>query len=163
MGLEWKGFDFGAIFQGVGKRTIYREGAWARPFQAIFVSQADFWAGNTWSPTNTGAFYPNLASGQNGINYNNYNYQSSTWSVQNGAYVRLKNITVGYTLPVAMTQKVHIEKLRVYVSGNDIWEITKIRDGWDPETSRTVGNAGGVGLERYPFYRLVTFGLNVTF
>jgi len=162
MGLEWKGFDFGAIFQGVGKRTIYREGAWARPFGAIFVSQADFWAGKTWSPTNTDAFYPNLASGQNGINYNNYNYQPSTWSVQNGAYLRLKNITLGYTLPNGLTQKIKIEKLRVYVSGNDIWEITKIRDGWDPETSRTVGNSGGVGLERYPFYRLVTFGVNVT-
>ena len=163
MGLEWKGFDFGAIFQGVGKRTIYREGAWAKPFGAIFVAQPDFWAGKTWSPTNTDAFYPNLASGQNGINYNNYNYQPSTWSVQNGAYLRLKNITLGYTLPATLTQRVHVEKLRVYVSGNDIWEITKIRDGWDPETSRTVGNSGGVGLERYPFYRLVTFGVNVTF
>jgi len=163
LGAEWKGFDFAATFQGVGKRTIFREGNWRVPFGSIFQGQADFWYGNTWTPSNTGAYYPVLSGGQNATTYNNYNYQISSWSVENGAYIRLKNLVLGYTIPQAVIQRAKIQKLRIYLSGNDLWESTHIRDGWDPEATRNVGRANSESVfARYPFYRYFTFGVNVT-
>jgi len=159
IGLQWKGFDFYSIFQGVGKRTIFRANGsannWRTPYTALGQAQAEAWVGKTWSPTNTDAYFPNLHT--NGINA--YNYQASTWSVENGAYVRLKNIVLGYTLPKALMEKNKtISSVRVYISGSDLWEHSGINDGWDPETTRTTQ-----GNERYPFYRYLTLGANITF
>lgn len=164
MGVELKGFDLSATFQGVGKRTIFRDGNWRIPFGSIYQGQTNNWWGNTWTPENTGAYYPILSVGQNAVTYNNYNYQASTWSVQNGAYVRLKNLVVGYTLPLEGLKRAGIEKLRVYFSGDDLWELSHIKDGWDPEATRSVGRANGEStFTRYPFYRFLTAGVNVTF
>ncbi|HEY4148585.1 MAG TPA: TonB-dependent receptor [Chitinophagaceae bacterium] len=158
LGLQWKGIDFSTIFQGVGKRTIFRTSNWRVPYGTVFQGQSSAWYGNTWTPTNTGAYFPNLHSNNNST-INTYNYQISSWSVENGAYVRLKNLVIGYTLPQQLMHNIKaIQKLRIYFSGSDLWEITHIHDGWDPEATRTVANN-----ERYPFYRYVTFGVNVTF
>jgi hypothetical protein len=158
LGLQWKGIDFLTIFQGIGKRTVFRSSNWRVPYGTVFQGQSDAWYGNTWTPTNTGAYFPNLHSNGNAT-INNYNYQASTWSVENGAYLRLKNLVIGYTIPEQFIQKIRaIQKLRVYFSGSDLWEITHIHDGWDPEATRTVATN-----ERYPFYRYLTFGVNVTF
>jgi TonB-linked SusC/RagA family outer membrane protein len=164
LGATWKGFDFGAIIQGVGKRTIFREGNWRVPFGSIFQGQTDFWVNDTWTPTNTGATYPILSSGQNGTTYNTYNYQISDWSVQNGAYARLKNVVLGYTIPQSITKRFGADRVRIYYSGNDLWEITRIKDGWDPEATRSVGRANSEStFTRYPFFRLHTAGVNFTF
>jgi hypothetical protein len=73
--------------------------------------------------------------------------------------VRLKNLVIGYTLPQELLARIKaISRLRVYVSGSDLWEISGIHDGWDPEITRTTA-----GNERYPFYRYVTIGANITF
>ena len=159
LGLQWKGFDIYGILQGVGKRTIFRANGsvnnWRTPYTALGQAQVTSWIGDTWSPENTGAYFPNLHS--NTINA--YNYQASTWSVENGAYIRLKNLVIGYTIPKEMLQKLKtVSGLRLYVSGSDLWEISGIKDGWDPEITRTTA-----GNERYPFYRYLTFGANITF
>jgi hypothetical protein len=161
MGAEWKGFDFSAVFQGVGKRTIYRRADWSTPFGTIWQGHANWWVGKTWTPENPNAELPILTTATNkGFGgYGAYNYQISDWSIQSGAYVRLKNIVMGYTLPQAISKKAKIERLRVYVSGNDVWEITKVQDKWDPEQTSSISG----GSQRYPFYRMITFGLNVTF
>ncbi|TDW96951.1 SusC/RagA family TonB-linked outer membrane protein [Dinghuibacter silviterrae] len=158
LGAEWKGFDFSVVFQGVGQRTIYRRGyGWGIPFYWIWIGQSSEYYNNTWTPTNTNAKYPTLATLFAG-NIATYNYQPSTWSVENGAYLRLKNLVIGYTLPQAWTQKAKIQKLRIYFSGNDLWEISHINDGWDPEATMTIS-----GNERFPFYRFLTGGINLTF
>jgi len=158
LGLQWKGIDFLAILQGVGKRTIFRTSNWRVPYGTVFQGQSDAWWGNTWTPDNPGAYFPNLHSNGNSA-INNYNYQISSWSVENGAYMRLKNLVIGYTLPQQLVQKTKvIQKLRFYFAGSDLWEITHIHDGWDPEATRTVATN-----ERFPFYRYLTFGANVTF
>ncbi len=159
LSLQWKGFDFTSIFQGVGKRTIFRANGsannWRVPYTALGQAQTTQWIGDTWTPENTNAYYPNLHA--NGIN--GYNYQISTWSIENGAYVRLKNLVIGYTLPKALLQRTKaISGLRIYISGSDLWEISGIHDSWDPEVTRTTQ-----GNERYPFYRYVTLGANITF
>jgi len=161
LGFDWQNFDFSAIFQGVGKRLIYRRSDWSAPFLQIWQGHANWWVGKTWTPQNTNAPLPILTTAtNNGFGgYTAYDYQISDWSLQDGAYLRLKNIVLGYTLPQSLTRRAKIEKLRVYFSGNDIWEWSKIKDNWDPEQTANVSG----GSQRYPFYRLLTFGVNVTF
>lgn len=158
LGVQWKGFDFLTIFQGVGKRTIFRTSNWRVPYGTVFQGQSNAWWGNTWTSDHPNAFFPNLHSNGNSI-INTYNYQISSWSVENGAYLRLKNLVVGYTVPQRLMSRLKsVQKIRFYFSGSDLWEITHIHDGWDPEATRTVSTN-----ERYPFYRYITFGANVTF
>lgn len=156
-GAEWNGFDFSLVFQGVGRRTIFRDGTWRIPMNAVWLNSTTQSVGNTWTPENRDARYPMYT-----INYadvKNYNYQCSSWSVEDGSYLRLKNVTIGYTLPASWLEKTKIiNKLRVYVVGQDLWEHSKIHDGWDPEQSRTVSE-----LQRYPFNRTFTFGISATF
>jgi len=161
LGFDWKNIDFSAIFQGVGKRLIYRRSDWSVPFGTIWQGHANWWVGKTWTPQNPNAELPILTTATNNGygNYNGYDYQISDWSLQNGAYLRLKNIVLGYTLPQTLTRRAKIEKLRVYFSGNDLWEWTKVKDNWDPEQTASVSG----GAQRYPFYRLLTVGVNVTF
>ncbi len=155
------------IFQGIGKRTIIRDGNWRIPAAVIFQAQNAAFVDQWWTPTRADAALPRVSTTGT---INNYNYYPSDWVAENGAYLRLKNLVIGYTLPNNLTKKAKLERVRVYFSGNDLWEITKIRDGWDPEASRTVSNNGDsennnivTFSQRFPFYRYSTFGLNVTF
>ena len=156
-GFTYKGFDFSTIFQGVGKRTIFRNDPANIPFNNWYWSQNNFTVGKTWTPTNTGAYYPELS---NTSTINNYNYQASSLTVQNGEYLRCKNIVLGYTLPSKFIQRSKvINRMRVYLSGNDLFTFDKIRDGFDPEAPSNLKNS----YTQYPFYRLVTAGVNLTF
>ena len=158
-GFEWKGFDFSAIFQGVTKRTIFREGnPYKIPFSTVYRNTSDYTLGKTWSPETPNNRYPAYTDNKR---IYTYNYIASSWSVENGAYLRLKNIVLGYTLPASVYKKLNnaISNVRIYVSGADLWEMTNINDGWDPEATRTVKG----GKERYPFNRTFTVGLNATF
>lgn len=161
-GLEWKNFDLSVIFQGVAQRTIFRTGdnngndIWRIPMKAPYLNTSNQSVGDTWSQENPNAHYPTYS---NNNNINDYNYQCSSWSVENGTYIRLKNVTLGYTFPQDLLAKTKvISSARLYVTGADLWEFSKINDGWDPEASKDVKEAG-----RFPFVRTVTFGLNVTF
>lgn len=166
-GVEWKGFDLNVIFQGAGQRTIIRDGNWRIPTAVVFQGQNKAFENAWWTPDRTGAYLPRISSTGT---INNYNYFPSDWVKENGAYLRLKNLVIGYTLPASITQKARIQKMRVYFSGSDLWEHSKIRDGWDPEASRSVSNTGDTNNNnvstfsaRYPFYRYLTAGVNVTF
>ena len=161
-GLEWSGFDVSVIFQGVGRRTVWRDGDnssnvnWRVPMRSVYMNTTNQSVGNVWSPENPNAHYPTYT---NTSQINNYNYRCSSWSVEDGSYLRLKNITLGYTLPSALLAKTKVlSYARLYISGADLWETSKINDGWDPEASRKVSTYG-----RYPFTRNVTVGLNLTF
>ena len=165
-GAEWKGFDFSMMFQGVGRRTIFRDkndglNTWRVPMQAIYLNTTTQSIGNTWSPEHPDAYYPTYTN----ITWiNKYNYQISSWSVEDGAYLRLKNLTIGYTLPQSVIKKLKpLSRLRVYFTGNDLWETSKIRDGWDPEQSNSAYDDHANPLARYPFSRTFTFGVDATF
>lgn len=154
-GFEWKGFDVSVIFQGVADKKTFRDDAtWRIPMNAVYMNTTNQSIGKIWSEDNRDAYYPTLT---NQTWLNGYNYQISSWSIEDGAYVRLKNLTIGYTFPSKWLGKA-ISKLRVYFTGADLWEHTNIRDGWDPEQSRTVSDLG-----RYPFNRTLTGGINLTF
>ena len=156
-GASWKGIDFNIVFQGSANRFVYRGiDAWTIPFRSLYMNTTTSSLGNTWSETNPNAYYNPYTTDANIVNYN---YQANSLTAQDGRYIRLKNITVGYNFPAAVLKKVgFVNAARVYFTGEDLWESTKISDGWDPEAKRS---ASGVG--RYPFTRNFTFGLNLTF
>lgn len=167
VGAEWKGFDISAMFQGVMRRTIFRDSngglnTWRVPMQAIYLNTTTQSIGDTWSTSNPNAYYPTYSN----IKWiNAYNYQISTWSVENGAYMRLKNLTIGYTFPSSILAHLKpINKLRIYLSGNDLWETSKIRDGWDPEQKREAySDSESTVIYKYPFCRSYTIGVDLSF
>lgn len=156
-GIAYSGFDLNVIFQGAANRSIYRAiDNWTVPFRANYTNTTTASIGRTWSADNRDAYYSPYT---NDANINNYNYQASSLTAQDGSYIRLKNITLGYTVPaVLLKRQKYFQSLRVYVTGTDLWEYTKIKDGWDPEAARDAS-----GTKRYPFTRNLTFGVNATF
>jgi TonB-linked SusC/RagA family outer membrane protein len=152
LGGSYKGFDLGAFFQGIGKQQILRGGYLAYPFFSISTNQPTNFLGSTWTADNPDAEFPRLTT--NGARAG-WNYGSNDFMLKNSAYMRLKSLIIGYTLPKSITNRVKLDRVRVYFSGNDLWEVTKIKDGYDPEMGETSQNSG------YPFYRTLSFGVNV--
>jgi TonB-linked SusC/RagA family outer membrane protein len=165
MGASFKGFDFSAFFQGQFKQLIMRSGWMSYPFLAIWSNQNPTFIGKTWTEENPNSIYPRLTV--NNVR-SKWNYANNDFMLQNNRYVRLKTLIVGYTLPKKLTDKAKLERVRVYFSGNDLWEKAKVRDGYDPEmgeasvdfsTSDGKTTPGG----GYPFSRTWSFGLNIGF
>lgn len=151
--VGYKGFDLSLAFQGVGSQLVRMNSQMAQPLRENFGNIPEFLDGNIWSSLNSAeenakAKYPRLTYANAGSNY----VMSDFW-LFNGRYVRLKNITFGYTLPKNLTQKVHINNVRVYVSANDLFCLSKYPEGWDPE----------MGYDKYPITRSVLLGVSVNF
>ena len=153
LGGDWKGLDFSLFFQGVGKRDVYYSGAGARALSGnytIYKYQLDYW-----TEDNPNAKFPILLEDPNGTNPNNM--ISSFW-VKSGAYCRLKNIVIGYTLPQRWTQKATLSKVRIYASAQNLFTVkNNFYEGFDPE------NSIGSGASCYPLNKTFIFGLNVEF
>lgn len=154
LGAEYKNFDLEVFFQGVGKRdaNIRDNQFWSlnmNQWQTPTKAQLDYW-----TPENTDAYYP-------APNWNKWvNRETSTRYLQDASYLRMKNITLGYTLPKAILNKVGISKLRFYASADNLWYISA-KKGVDPAMSMTGGLE--VGQYVYPTMRTVSLGLNLEF
>ena len=148
---KYRNFDIGIFLQGVGKRSVFRTGEYAMPWSDWWRQPPEFYYGKTWNEDRPDATYPRLSHG----NIRTWNYQPSTLQEINGAYVRLKNLIIGYSLPASLLQRVAITHARVYFSGQDLAELHHVKGGWDPESSTDGFN--------YPFQRLYSFGLDITF
>lgn len=160
LNVEYKGFDLGAFFQGVGRRTMFLEGEAKMPFPQPWYQSAEYWYGKTWTTERTDAQYPAITA--NDKRWYNYDYSSNT--KHNVAYIRMKNLQVGYTIPKKYTQKIKLDRIRVYFSAEDLFEIHNAPKGWDPED---IG-IRGEGIEQpsiisYPFTRNFSFGANIVF
>ncbi len=158
LGAAWNGFDINLVFQGAGNRFVYRgnETNWTVPYRSLYQNCLKSSIGNTWSVDNPNAYY---APYTNDKNIDTYNYLPSSLTAQDARYLRLKNVTIGYTFPKKWMEATHVlQNVRLYFTGTDLWETTKIKDGWDPESK--ISNKG---ISLYPFTRNYTFGLNVTF
>jgi TonB-linked SusC/RagA family outer membrane protein len=163
MGASWKGFDLTAFFQGQLKQLIMRSGWMSYPFLAIWTNQNPSFIGKTWTTDHPDALYPRLTVNSTRAKWN---YANNDFMLQNNRYMRLKTLIVGYTLPKAILDRLKLQRVRIYFSGNDLWELKKIRDGYDPEMgeatvdfSTTDGKTTPGG--GYPFSRTWSFGLNV--
>ena len=152
----WKGFDLKLFFQGTLKRDYWAGGSvfWGAIGQGKWQSLGFKQHEDYWTPENTNAYYPRAdwSGGRNTYTQTRY--------LQNAAYCRLKNITLGYTLPQEITRKFYVENLRLFVSGENLLTITGFTDLSDPEL---VG-VGQWGFGKtYPLSKTVSLGLSVTF
>ena len=159
---NWKGFDFLIFMQGVGKRDFwdaspYSVGANTGMWQAAaFKDHLDYWrpATDTNLGPNTNAYYPRPLFGQG-----SKNFQTSDRYLQNAAYMRIKNIQFGYTLPAAIASKIGANRVRFYFSAENLATFTKMNKIFDPEAT---GGDWGPG-KLYPLQRTFSFGLNLNF
>lgn len=146
-GFEYKGFDFQMFWQGVGKRDYMAEGVhfwgftseWDVPVKASL---------DYWTPTNTDAYFarPNWNNGGNRERSDRY--------IQNAAYARLKNMIIGYQVPPSVIGKLNIQKVRIYLSGENLLTFTNLINSFDPETLNNM---------TYPISRKYSIGMNLTF
>lgn len=166
---SWKGFDVRVFFEGIAKRDLWIDSPvfWGFPSNSNVWQSAvnDYHVDNSWSENNTNAYYP-LPS------YSGRSKQTQTKYLQNGAYIRLKDLTISYTIPKAWISTVGIEQLKVFASGQNLWVGTKLFKYLDPDIVSTrqsnskdnklVGNLTSDG-KAYPFSRTFSFGINLTF
>ena len=165
---SWKGFDIRMFFQGVAKRDYWlgdnmfwgaSGGLWQ---STCFTDHLDFFRseGDEWG-ANPNAYFPRpiLDGGKN--------QKKQTRYLQNAAYLRMKNLQIGYTLPAHLTSKAGLSKLRIFLSVENLFTISGLPDSFDPETLGSgYGNWNGSVTESaksYPLSRTVSTGLSVTF
>ena len=162
--VSWKGIDVGLMLQGVMKRTNAIRGEMIEPFHSdysmtMFDHQLDYW-----TPTNRNARYPRLGTSGSVSQSNNWMGGSDIYMLE-GAYMRVKNIQVGYTLPKKWTRKFGCEALRIYFDAQN--PLTWTKNGFvDPETSEFGSNMsrGGANSARnYPTLRYFGGGIDLTF
>lgn len=169
----WNNIFFGAFFQGVGKQdwwpgaeADYFWGQYNRPYNNVLKSQL----GKIWSEENPNTYFPRYRgySAQSGGAELN---QVQTKYLQNVAYIRLKNVQVGYNLPYKLISKISMNSARVYVSGENLWThspLYKINGhNLDPESingsDRVLTNGTNGNGNNYPILKSITFGLSATF
>lgn len=153
----WKGFDIKVFFQGTLKRDYAAGGAvfWGAIGQGKWQATGFKFHEDYWREDNKGAYYPRADWG------GGRNIKTQTRYLQNAAYGRLKNLTIGYTLPKSITSKAYIENLRFFVSGENLFTITNFTEAGDPELIGA-GYGGEIG-KTYPLSKTFSFGLSVTF
>lgn len=163
--LEWKGFDFSMFWQGVGQRTQFLRGEMVEPFHAgysnvIYKHQLDFW-----TPTNTDARWPRLAEQGSNADANNWG-RPGDFFMLNAAYLRLKNLVIGYTLPKKWTSAIGLGKVRIYVNGQDLFTFSN-NDFIDPEASDRDANGntsgGSASGRQYLPTKYYGFGFDIEF
>ena len=168
LGADWHGVDVSVFFQGVGKREMWGNGPLAIPgWDTGDGAMANAFAADYWTPENTDAFYP-AAYGM-GKSNDGYNVMVNDRYILNMAYLRLKNLTVGYTLPEKWTKKAQIQNLRIYFTGENLLTFDKLRGlPIDPECVTGVSMWGSnyaqgrTGLNT-PVFKTVSVGIQATF
>ena len=174
MGASWKGIDAEILFQGVGKRDMYSYSSLFLPTAEgaqmnIFRKELDYWTEDNQNAKFPRPYFGNgVGSTLNGLPYGGRNnYYPQTKFLQNLAYLRLKNVTVGYTLPAKISQKAFIQKVRVYCSIENAITWDHIHGVMDPELTGGWNTASGIDSHyagrAMPFNRQWSFGVQVTF
>ena len=150
-GADYKGFDFEMFWQGIGKRDYF--GGWGG---AQFWGFTDEWCTpqttslDYWTEDNRDAYFPKLHH----YSVNGSNHNTSSRYMLNAAYLRLKNVTLGYTVPSSLLKKVGIARLRVFVQGENLLTLTPMKVKFaDPET---------LGNMTYPINKKISVGMNLT-
>ncbi|MBQ9819156.1 MAG: TonB-dependent receptor [Bacteroidales bacterium] len=151
--MAWRGIDAAVVFQGIGSKLAYMSTNMVQPLRDNYGNIPAILDDHYWSPFNTeeenaAAIYPRLT--KTGIS-NNYAF-SDFWMFD-GGYFRLKNVTLGYTLPASLTQNVGIKRLRFYASASDLFCLSRYPKGWDPE----------MGATSYPITMSLLLGASIKF
>lgn len=154
--FAWKGFDLKVFFQGTLKRDYAAGGSmfWGASGISKWQALGFTYHEDHWTEDNTDAYYPKANWSGSRNNYTQTRY------LQNAAYCRLKNLTLGYTLPKHITEKAKIENLRFFVSGENLLTFTKFTEAGDPELIGAGYDSIG---KTYPLSKTVSCGLSITF
>ncbi len=189
LNLGWRGLDLRAFFQGVGKRDYYPEhylfwGLYQQPYANTYPQQLDFYRAQGDSDAaranhsrsylemgladaNTeGASFPTLQAWLADYRVSNGLAIPQTRYLLDGSYIRLKNLTVGYSLPTTLTERAGISRLRFFLSGENVWEASAVKQVVDPEAidaDPVAAGAGAFGGYAYPFQRRYSVGVNLDF
>jgi len=159
--MGYRDFDFSVFFQGLARESFWINPALTAPFingdPAVSAGEIGeqqllkVWADSYWSEDNRNSYalWPRLTN-----TYNDNNYQTNTWFMQNGAFLRLKSLEFGYSLPGSVISKMKITRCRFYINGTNLLTFSSFKL-WDPEM-------GGNGLG-YPIQKVINFGINVDF
>lgn len=157
---SWKGVDLHMFFQGIGKRDwyppaayIYFWGVYAQPWTNVTKQNLDHW-----SPDNPNGYFPRTKAYTAEDDMQELGIPNDRY-MQNAAYLRMKNITVGYTLPSRWLRNSGLSSVRFYFSGENLFERSKIKVALDPESISHDWPPGAI----YPFQRTYSFGVNVKF
>ena len=170
---DYKGFDLSAFFQGVGKQDWYPDND-SRLFWAMYNRPYDSYirkdlVNDIWTPENTDAYYPRLfgyiaLSDSDALGAVNNRY------LQNIAYLRMKNLTLGYTLPAKVIDRLPLSKLRIYFSGENLLTFTKLTDYIDPEAAGNSVNLNSPSTstnrstaQSVPFSKIYSLGVSLQF
>jgi TonB-linked SusC/RagA family outer membrane protein len=167
LSATYKSFDISAFFYGVQGNNIWNQVKWWTDFYSDFGGAKSHTAlYDSWTPTHMNAKAPIQETGQSFST----NSVPNSYFVENGSYLRLKNLQIGYTIPSNALQKIGVSRLRVYVSGANLFTVTKY-SGVDPEIGTSSANSGvsgaqtayGVDEGSYPNQRTFLFGVNLHF
>ena len=167
-GGSWKRIDLSVFFQGIGRQHWYPGteasnfwGPYARPY-ATFIPR-DFLS-QVWSEENPDAYFPR-PRGYVALNSTNRSLGvANSKYLQDLMYIRLKNLTIGYSLPETTISKIGLTKLRIYLSGENIWTYTKLKSKYvDPEQAATLNtyNVSTSTAKTYPWAKTFMFGLDI--
>lgn len=168
LGADYKGFDCSVFLQGVAKRDLWLSGSMFWGFNgawnncSLFPEHLDYYRDAEATKysglgMNTNAYFPRPYH----TNEQNKNYQAQSRYLQNGAYIRLKNVQLGYTLPKTLTKALAFEKVRFYVTGENLLTITgRFPESLDPETANVGGRGNG---KSYPPLQVFAIGLDLQF
>lgn len=174
LGAEWNNFSFSVFLQGVGRQQWYPSteaemfwGQYNRPYNNIPI----FHLGNMWTPENTNAYFPRTMSRAASNSTTRTLGVAQTRYLQNVAYVRMKNIQIGYNLPSNWTKRIGAQSLRVYFSGENLFTYSPmykvVKNTIDVENAvqsdrDVTGGTSGDGYN-YPMLKSFSFGVNLGF
>ena len=155
LNAKYKNFDITAFFQGTLDQQVLRTGYFSYPFVRQWQNQSTSFLGKTWTETNTNAQFPRTST-----NYvrSTWNYANKDFMLQNNKYVRLKTLVIGYNIKDLKIGNTEVDNLRIYFSGNDLFELSNLKDGYDPEASSN-SNSGSAS---YPFMRTWALGVKLS-
>lgn len=161
-GVNWIGFDLSVFFQGLGKMDWYPGnnadrfwGPYSRPYFSFIPKDFEK---DVWSPENPNAYFPNLLA-YVALNPNNELRATNNKYLQDLAYLRLKNLTIGYRVPEKIIKRIKMQNFRIFISGENLFTWTKLRSKYiDPE--QAMANIDG---RVYPFSKTYSFGIDITF
>jgi TonB-linked SusC/RagA family outer membrane protein len=151
--VAYKNFRLTAFFQGIGKVDHWPTSGnwtWFFPYNAGHIER--YYITDTWTPENPNAYFPAAHISTS----DKKNLQTQSRYLQSAAYLRAKNITLSYNLPLSLLNKIKMSRAQVFVSGMNLFEFTKIRKPLDPESIQS-------GAIEYPMQRIGTLGFNVSF
>jgi TonB-dependent starch-binding outer membrane protein SusC len=146
------------MYTSVGNK-IFNASKWFTDFYPSFAGASiSERVKDSWSPSNPGASIPIFESASNFST----NTQANSFYVENGNYLRMQNISLGYNLPKTLLSKLKMQKLRIYASANNIFTVSKYQ-GLDPGVGGNADTQFGIDVGNYPVTRSWVFGVNLGF